>query len=308
MAGTKWTIEEDERLKRLWPKATKEEIINSFSRTYASLIIRASQLGIKKAYQKHPYVQSNLSVLLEDSFESFYWIGFLMADGTIIGKKRLRLVLSIKDQRHLLKFKSFCGIRNHFKIISNNKPQIGVHAQDSITVPKICEKYSLKQKKTYNPSSFIPNNKNLFLAFLIGFIDGDGCIKKQSKKRKDSIIAIKMHSSWLDYLNKLSNKLSEAVDIKPTCAKINSKGYAIIHWCNAIVLKYLKNKTVELGLPVLQRKWDRIDLNYESRNEKTIKDKEKLIKLVNKGLCNKVVAEKLQVSQAWVSIEKRKIK
>ena len=42
---------------------------------------------------------ANLSVLLEDSNEAFYWIGFLLADGSF-NDNRIRLTLSIKDKEH----------------------------------------------------------------------------------------------------------------------------------------------------------------------------------------------------------------
>lgn len=310
MAGIKWSEEEDKLLKDLWPTCSKEEILKYLiSRTYDSIIIRASNLGIRKFYEKHPYVKSNLSVLLEDTPETLYWMGFLFADGSINEYKRLSLVLAIKDKDHLLNFKKFCEIPNHLYIKDKKKIiSIGVKAQDKFTVEKLCNKYDLKSNKTIHPPDYIPKNVDLFLAFIVGFIDGDGCIKKQSGKRKDSLIAIKLHNSWMDYLNRLSVKVAELAQVKPTNAKINKKGYAIIHFCNSKLLKFLKNKALQLGLPVLERKWDRIDLSYFSKNEIMANNRKKLASLVSKGLRNRDIAKKLQVSEAWVSVEKRKLK
>jgi len=301
MAGIKWTDKEDSLLADLWPTAPKEKIVESFDRTYASLIIRASSLGIKKKYDKHPYVKTNLEALLENTCSAFYWIGFLMADGCI-QKNRLKLTLAKKDRDHLLAFKDFCKIPNYF----TTKKTIGVQAQDSFDIPKICSKFNMRERKTYRPTIFIPKQQDLLIAYLIGFIDGDGCIRKQSG-RKDSTIAIKLHRSWLNYLNKLSSKISGIVGVKPTRARINKKGYAIINLCNSLILKYLKRKINELNLPALKRKWDRIDLNYVSVHEKSIEAKKKLVKLVGKGLRNREIAGIVEMSEAWVSINKRRI-
>lgn len=303
MAGLKWSLDEDNLLKDLWPTTPREEIIKFFNRTYDSLIIRASNFGIRKLYTKHPYVQSDLSVLLEETPIALYWIGFFMADGSV-RKNRLKLVLARKDKDHLLAFKDFCKIPNYFE----TRKAFGVQAQDSLAVPKICSKYNIVERKTFRPTTYIPAKRDLFLSFLIGFIDGDGSIRKQSKKREDSIIAIKLHNSWLDYLNKLSERVSSIVGVKPTKAKIDKKGYAIVNLSNSIILKYLKQKEIELNLPVLQRKWERINLNYFSRNEKSICDRTKLVKLIKKGWRNTEIAKELGVSDAWVSINKRKLK
>lgn len=40
-----------------------------------------------------------LENLLSDTLESYYWIGFLLADGTIHGN-RLQLELAILDKKH----------------------------------------------------------------------------------------------------------------------------------------------------------------------------------------------------------------
>jgi hypothetical protein len=303
MAGIKWTKEEDEVLKNLWPTSTKEEITKFFNRSYASLIIRASNLGIKKIYEKHPYIQSDLSVLLKNEPESLYWVGFLLADGSVDKLKRLKLTLSIKDKDHLLKFKDFCKIETyHF-----DKIKIGVQAQDKSIIGKFCEKYDFKPNKTCNPSSYIPLKEDLFLSFLIGFIDGDGCINRQSGGRRDCVIRIKVHNSWLDYLNILGREFARIVKQEPIKAKINSKGYAILTFYDSVALKFLKRKAIELNLPILKRKWDRIDLDYISKKEKTEINKREMKKFFKKGYSNKDIADKIGLSENWISQQRKKV-
>ena len=54
----------------------------------------------------------------------------------------------------------------------------------------------------------------------------------------------------------------------PNIAKIDNSGYARIIFSNSVIIKYLKRFAIMYKLPVLQRKWDRVDLNYVGKLEK----------------------------------------
>lgn len=64
------------------------------------------------------------------------------------------------------------------------------------------EKFGISYNKTYNPPKNLSNFKEDFLyCLLAGFIDGDGNIQN---KRKDFMLRIKVHNSWIDILNVFS--------------------------------------------------------------------------------------------------------
>lgn len=195
---------------------------------------------------------SNLNVLLEETPITFYWLGFLMADGSF---KNNRLVLELcdKDHFHLEKFAEFIQFKGCFK----NKRLAVMDTQPMIILR---ERYKIHNNKTCNPcelSSVVDDD--LFLSWAVGFIDGDGCICKQTG-REDCQIKIKTHISWKDNLQLLSNRLSEMGGTVPVKVGINSYGYATLNFGNSILLKYLKNNIKLLNLPVLDRKWDLIDI------------------------------------------------
>lgn len=132
---------------------------------------------------------ANLSKLLENNSCAYYWIGFLLADGTINHETmRLKLTLAKKDLSHVERFHKF--IQSSQNISLNT-----VSCQDKLTVPKIIDKFDLKKRKTYNPPEKQLELDINLMALYIGFIDGDGSIKKVHK-RKDCNIIIKVHSSW----------------------------------------------------------------------------------------------------------------
>ena len=47
--------------------------------------------------------KNNIKILLEENLESYYWIGFILADGHIDGNKRLQITLKSIDYEHLKK-------------------------------------------------------------------------------------------------------------------------------------------------------------------------------------------------------------
>jgi len=53
---------------------------------------------------------ADLSPLLNETLEAYYWMGFIMADGHLSKQNRLTVTLAIKDSDHLLKLKEFVFI------------------------------------------------------------------------------------------------------------------------------------------------------------------------------------------------------
>jgi hypothetical protein len=201
--------------------------------------------------------------LLEDIPESYYWIGFLMADGHIHHKiKRLTLSVAEKDKEHINKFSKFVNKnvtitknKKDYKIFTNYR----VRMADVSVVSEIIKKFDFKERKTYNPPlDLCISNDNLFISFLIGFIDGDGCLSNNSNNR--CCIQIHNHSSWENIINDWVDRLYNLLKQKRQNNKNNKvkNRYCNITIGNYTILRFLKNKTEELKLPILSRKWDRI--------------------------------------------------
>jgi hypothetical protein len=278
----KWTEQEDNFLKQNY-QLTKKEILKLFpNRSKQAINIRACTLGLRKAHNE--YVTSNLDVLLYESNEAYYWLGFILADGHIENRKRLCISLSIKDLCHLEKFKKFVNSKTDIKIIKNGQI-CSIGLQDSLFVPAFCSKFDIKGNKTYNPPKIdLLNMKNdLFLSFLAGFIDGDGNISRQYK-RPDSKITIKLHNSWDCFLSNITKKLNIIYKTSITGSKINSCGYTRINIANNTVVKQIKRHVIKYGLPVLKRKWSIIDLKYVSRSENNVKLINNIKKCINNGV------------------------
>jgi len=80
-------------------------------------------------------------------------------------------------------------------------------------------------------------------------------------------LTVKVHDSWLDIMEDMSCFLHERAGCSTVHARINNAGYAFFTVTNSIVLKYIKKGALRLQLPVLARKWDKVDLAHVSRAE-----------------------------------------
>lgn len=174
-----------------------------------------------------------------------------------------------------------------------------VSAQNPVIVSKFCRLFDFRPQKTYNPPRKFNLKGNRFLAFLIGFIDGDGCISYQTG-REDCLLSIKCHKSWLPLLQTFSDLLYELAQAKSSMPKINNQGYA--HWyiSNNAILKFLKFKAIQMGIPVLTRKWDKIDLDRVSRTERSYRDKQEVLRLHAAGYRQKDICEQVGLKKSTV--------
>ena len=232
--------------------------------------------------------------LLQESYESYYWLGFIFADGHISKNNRLKVCLNNLDEEHLQKLSKFLG---NIKI-RKYKNNVELSIMDTKNIGLLKEKYEISNKKTYNPVNLKAiKYKRKMIALIIGFIDGDGHITNVYK-RKDFSLTIKCHSSWIDILNIFSELL-----VGKKTARINKKGYSYFSITNSITLKKIKRIALLMKLPILKRKWDKINLNFISRQETSKITTKKISKLLANGYSQKEIANILGLSKSAISLQ-----
>jgi hypothetical protein len=282
-----WTTYEISYLKNHYYTEPIESLTKYLDRTWESIKLKANSLKLTRNNDFSR--KSKLSNLLNKSNESFYWLGFLMADGHFnFNDKRIQLTVAIKDLEHIKKYAKFIETVNIQINKKNNYPNVSVSCQnidifyDIVNLIGVC----------YSNKTLIPNNlidlkltNEQMLSLIIGFIDGDGNIRKQTN-RNDSLLQLHIHKNWLDNLYFIEEFIYEYFnEIKTqTLSKIGNDGYARLMITNNKILKKLKLETTKLGIPYLNRKWDIINENLISKNEQTQKNKNEIIELHNKGL------------------------
>lgn len=250
-----WTEEELMFLKNNYEtnyeNFNKNFIINGLNnKTWAAIENKAYILGLKRNLKL-----ANLSKLLNETPEAYYWLGFLMADGHFANNGSITINLSIKDIQHIQKFAEFLNIKKEFKKAS-------LYAMDKKIVGELKNKFRISNNKTYNPCNIEKiKNKDLLFSLIIGFIDGDGCINLRG-----SSITITSHRNWESQIIFMGRELygfNKTFNLgnNETLINLGIFGYTL--------LKKIKIKILELKLPILTRKWDRIDHNKMGKKEKS---------------------------------------
>lgn len=293
MAGFIWSQNDDLILEKSYYSFSKEQLEKLFpNRTWDAIKIHARKLGLNR--NSNLLANTNPSVLLLEIPEAYYWIGFLLADGHFSGK-RLKLALSKKDYEQIKKFADFISLRQ----INEDSVSYNISIQHD-SIYELIKKFKISNKKTNNPPDFRNIKGDLFLALLIGFIDGDGSIQYQTN-RKDCQLSIQIHNSWLETLNFFSLNLHSLIGIPYQKAIINSRGYAYLNISNSIVLKFIKRNALRLNLPIMERKWNKINLNIISKRELGQYRTNQVQVLLNKNLSKNEIAHILGISNSAIT-------
>jgi hypothetical protein len=147
-----------------------------------------------------------------------------MADGYINHRTMsLGIELSLKDRDHLSKLANFIGTNTtlgrrllKYKNITKKFDMIQTNKTSRKTLPLPIKKFNIHPHKTKNLQKIRIKKDNLFLSFLIGYIDGDGSITKISRKYNNSYrCTLECNVSWLEFLERSIHRLFKILDSPP---------------------------------------------------------------------------------------------
>jgi hypothetical protein len=260
-------------------------------RTLRSVRAKASLLNItnnKSRFLSNSKYSFKEDVWEEPNEESSYYGGFLATDGCFIkyGKSdicySLRLDLNQEDESILENFRTFCGfdgkifqssVKKGTKLISINSCGIWKNALE--------RNFGITERKTYTLQP--PNLENDYLkkCFLIGAIDGDGCvtISKNLGPSGRRQITLSLISASKDFIGWVYEQFECIVTNVPLYKKrkrkikiINEKYYNVtlsgLSACVAI--DYLR----QFPVPKLDRKWNKPEvLEYIELQKQKYPDK-----------------------------------
>jgi len=248
---------------------------------------------------------TSLHKLLEETNEAYYWMGFIMADGTINKNHELKVTLAAKDRPHLVRLQNYLSIDRIFDGSNDGYPNCKISASNKPVIDEIRKKYGIVSNKTENPPSldWLTTKGDLFLSFICGFIDGDGSIGRL-QNRMDFHLRIKCHGSWLNNVSIMNDFIYTHLKIAHERGrpKLNNQGYAELCIGNTQTLKQLKTAILKLGLPLLVRKWDKIDLSYIGKYEKSRVDEDKIRTMLEENRSNGFIAKAMGLSQSGVTL------
>ena len=298
-----WSSEDEMFMTRHYYDMPTSELAKHLNRSDDAIRLHARVLGLEKSNQLRR--NSNCKKLLDESLESLYWIGFIYADGHISNTHRLIITLSIQDRDHLEQFAKYVESSNvTFGMSGGTYPNCSIKIQDADNLSHLSEKYDINPQKTYNPPNteiFKALSDEQKLALIIGFIDGDGSIKKLNRKMSPYNISIKNHASWLEMHKQIVGFLISHFDLESKMtAKINRSGYTHFTITYSDIIHGLKEFAINNKLPYMSRKWNIISPQVRVRNKMKISQIREVKKMYKSGVKIYKLADMFGVSYSLI--------
>ena len=229
--------------------------------------------------------------LLQKSSKAYYWLGFLLADGSISKKGQVKLRLAKTDKDHVQRFAKFIHYTGALGTI-----EIPSVAFQNTQLTAQFHKLGIVPNKTVNAITVLPNiESKLRLALIAGFIDGDGNIGYQTG-RTDVKLGVKCYKTWLPFLTDCWKFLVTRYCVSIPPPKLNRLGYSQLLITNNVVIRKLYTELRRLHLPLLERKWNKIDCTRKSRYELARIDLLRARTLREQGLSNKAIITKMGIT------------
>lgn len=231
------------------------DVENTYSRQQMQTLYQITFNDMKRlAEVPSTYYNNNLGILLEDSKESYYWAGFLFADGWVTKDySEIGLALAVKDIEHLNSFRKYVGYTGAQTklIVSITNP----------SVKDIADKFCILENKShsYLNYDFYENLPyDLWVSWFIGYTDGDGSIIARPDRPNLVNIRYVAGIANLEFHTRLLKDVKKRID---TCDNnICFENETILRWriSKKSICRELKKQSLQL--PVLARKWSRIRL------------------------------------------------
>ena len=246
-----WTTKELQILSSEYTKASKQELLILFpTNKYSTIVNKANKLKLYREIEGQKLIK-----LLDGSLISCYWLGFILADGSLT-KNQLRITLAEKDLEHLQKLASYLDYPE--SKLSMRKQTHGYGIGNISYTLCLGDASSVKQVQKYLTLSHTNKTKippqldmsqftdDQITALFVGYFDGDGC---KSKNRLQFSISLEWEIFILDILKRMNNIL--ACNDTPYIKKTK---YLFVR-LNANFTKSLMSHIQTFNLPFLLRKY-----------------------------------------------------
>jgi len=200
-----WTKHEKEYLKENYGKVPLNDIAVTINRSIGAVYVQRKRMGLKsltKCVGRRKYTRDD-DYFEHPNLENSYWAGFIAADGCVSKMsdtyQSLNIGLSIKDKKHLLKFKKSISYNGKLRNYTKNKSVYLTIYSCQIT-NDLLNNFNITSQKTYTlqPPNLI--EENLIKAYIIGYLDGDGSIGWQ-KIKKGKIFRIKIGGASINMIS-----------------------------------------------------------------------------------------------------------
>lgn len=250
----------------------QQYLINRMSCQQIANLNKCSVVWIWKLLKKHNIATrptseaktKNNQFWTLNSINSSYWAGWFGSDGCIHEKENfISLDISSKDRTVLENFKTniqYSG--NIYDYIKNNKhySKLSIYGANKL-IQDLRTNFNITSRKSLTLQP--PNLTNLEhqLAYIIGYIDGDGCICISKDRLLFNIVGTNDILTWI---SQIFNQIELNYNIKNPHKTKNKNSYILEYSQKRAWL--LLNILDKIKVPFkLKRKWSKIK-EYESQN------------------------------------------
>lgn len=262
----KWSEEDIAILKQFYGKEQGKEIAIRLGRSTNAVAIKANSLGLRgnPSETRRRYHLNDDFFSRHESLLTCYWAGFIAADGNISSRKKANVRIKLKsvDWDHLEKFKRSIESDGNFSKIHQNDYS---YCEFSIFSEKIVNDlawFNITPKKslTLKPP---PLSGPAAMSFIIGYIDGDGCIhletlKNRSPRLRLCLIGTEAVLTWVKNIFDQIAPFSKDAKVR----KIKNSNAYEYHIASKKAL-YVLNVLKDLTVPKMKRKWKVVDYYNE---------------------------------------------
>jgi predicted metal-dependent hydrolase len=288
----KWSQEDLEIVKNNYGKIQTHKIRDLLSkpRSNRGITVQARKMGVKRnlSLARRQYF-CDFTYFDIPNIENSYWAGYIAADGNVKYGKQLELGCAISDRE----------IIDNFNICTKNESPVHIKkAQKKKIIKKICnmqaqtrlhissKEWIIALEKNWN----IVSNKSLILqppnitelnhklAYIIGYLDGDGSASLRKLKRKTGTkldLKVGFVAGDPTILEWIRNTLKECLPHLIWKDKVNQEDTHkfTITWSSKKAIEIHKYLKEAVDIPFkLRRKWD---INYTDLEFKPLKRKNK---------------------------------
>lgn len=147
--------------------------------------LRKNSSGWNRPVDHNRWYTRNSNFFSIPTTQNCYWAGFIAADGNITEDNGVRIALEQKDMVLLEKFKEeieFSGeIKKYPYLHIENRFYVRIEICDLQIISDLEKHWNITPRKTKTLQPPNLENEELIMAYIIGFLDGDGSIGKTQK-------------------------------------------------------------------------------------------------------------------------------
>lgn len=236
----KISLRDENLIRELYPTKGADYVGKLLNKKPHAVSELARRLGVKCEVELSR--KGDLSPLFNGSIQSFYWLGFIAADGYVSKDGHLLISQVEKDKEtldHMAEYLStevkIVEHKGGFKAGGRIAYRIGI--KDLVLGRKIYDLFQipLGQKKTYTPISVsFMKTQEQAMAFLCGFIDGDGSRYTNNFKIECDLSQLEMFKNLMNLIPQYKGFL-----LKETYKKQQNKTFCLFstnkELCNALI-------------------------------------------------------------------------